>query len=382
MKFSCTQENLFQGLQAVGHISGKNNSLPILNNVLLKIENKELVLLSTNLEIAVSVTVRAKIEEEGEITIPAKLFLEYISVCPQGRIDIEVKGTEVSVHTQNDISVIKGISSQDFPLIPTSNKANLYGVSVSEFKTALQRTMFAVSKNEARPELCGVFFDFNSLKENELVFAATDSHRLVEKRIPTLGVFGEKTYHKEPQKAIVPGKTIQEVLRIISLFHEDDSEPPLEISIQENQIVFLYGSVEIYSRLIEGKYPDYTQIIPHQFKTTILIQTSEWIKRIKAASLFSNTGVQGVTFTVLGGNEQKVILNSVSGQVGEHTSSILSRVEGENNKITLNFRYILESLMNMLSEEVELQIISSDSPCVLRPKKSTDYLCIIMPIRQ
>lgn len=382
MKFSCTQENFYQGLQVVGHATSKNNSLPILNNVLLKIENKELRLLSTNLEIAVSATVRAKIEEEGDITAPAKLLLEYLSVCPPGRVDVELKGADIKVQTQNDTTIVKGVLSQDFPLIPPINKTISYGLGVQDFKQALQKVMFAVSKNEARPELCGVFMDFNSTKEGVLTLAATDSYRLAEKKVSLLGNFGDKQYIKEAQKVIVPGKTIQEVLRVIGLFHEDEGQIPLEITIQDNQIVFSYGTIEIYSRLIEGKYPDYAQIIPHQFKTTAQVQVSEWIKRIKAASLFSNTGAQGVVFEFFGGNEQKVVISSVSGQIGEHTSSVLSKIMGENNKITLNYRYLLDGLMNLFLEEAELQIVSSESPCVLRPKSSEDYLYIIMPIRQ
>lgn len=382
MKFSCTQENLHHGLQIVGHATSKNNSLPILNNVLLKIENKELRLFSTNLEIAISATVRAKIEDEGDITVPAKLLLEYLSVCPPGRIDVELIGTDIKVQTQNDTTLIKGVISQDFPLIPPISKTVFYGLVVQEFKQALQKVMFAVSKNESRPELCGVFLDFNSTKEGVLTLAATDSYRLAEKKTPLMVSFGEKQYSKEIQKIIVPGKTIQEVLRVIGLFHEDDAQTPLEIAIQENQIVFSYGTVEIYSRLIEGKYPDYTQIIPNQFKTSVQIQVSDWIKRIKAASLFSNTGVQGVVFDFLSGNEQKVVISSVSGNVGEHTSSLLSKIEGENNKITLNYRYLLDGLMNLFVEECELRVVSSESPCVIRPKGDQDYLYIVMPIRQ
>lgn len=383
MKFSCTQENLYLGLQVVGHITNKNNTLPILNNVLLKIENKELRLLSTNLETAVETVVRSKIEDEGDIAIPAKLFLEYVSVCPPGRIDVELIGADIKVQTQNDTTVIKGVLTQDFPIIPPINKTIVYGVPIDGFKKALQKVMFAMSKNESRPELCGVLMDLNFSKEGVLTLAATDSFRLAEKTTPLLACFGEKQYAKEAQKIIVPGKTIQEALRVLNLFHEDEKQTPVEIIVHENQVMFSCGVVEIYSRLVEGKYPDYKQIIPHQIKTTVQLRVSEWIKRIKAASLFSNTGVQGVVFEFLSGNEQKTTINSVSGQTGEHTSSVLSKVEGDSNKITLNYRYLLEGLMNLFVEDAEIQIVSSESPCVLRSKDHSDsYLYIIMPIRQ
>lgn len=382
MKFSCTQENLSQALQIVSHITVKNNSLPILNNVLLKIENKELKLVTTNLEMAINCKVRAKTEEDGEYTAPANLFNEYIAVASNGKVDVESKESGLLVQTaDNDKTLIKGSPATEFPLIPQVERDLVFGILVDDFKKIAQQLLFAASKNEARPELCGIFFNFNpENRQGSVVCAATDSYRLAEKEVKM--VVGDK-YSKENKKVIVPAKALQEVLRITAAFHEDlEDNPPLEVIVAENQIMFSYGPVEIISRLVEGQYPDYRQIIPTNFKTTVEVTTSEWIKRIKAASIFSNIGINGVDIKFFAGNEQKAVFTSMNGQLGEHTSEMLVKVDGENNGILLNHRYLLDGLSAMGAEEGYLKLITPDSPCVLQPKGKEDYLYIVMPIRQ
>jgi len=382
MKFSCTQENLSQALQIVSHLSVKNNSLPILNNVLLKIENKIVTLTTTNLEMAINCKVRARVDEDGEYTVPSSLFNEYLSILSPCNIDIETKENSLSITTSDsDKTLIKGIPAADFPLIPQIEKETIYGVLVDDFKDVARQVLFAASKNEARPELCGVFFNFNpDYKPGFLVVAATDSYRLAEKEIKI--AIGEK-YSKVAKHVIVPSRALQEVLRIISTFHNDlEGNPLLEITITDNQILFSYGTVEVFSRLVEGQYPDYRQIIPATFKTTVDFTISEWIKHIKAASIFSNIGISGVNLKIKGGNEQKTSFASTSGQLGEHTSETLSRIDGEDNEILLNYRYLQDGLSALSAEEGLLKLISSDSPCLLLPKGRDGYLYIIMPIRQ
>lgn len=382
MKFSCTQENFSQALQIVSHITVKNNSLPILNNVLLKIENKELTLVTTNLEMAINCRVRAKIEEDGEYTVPANLFNEYISVSSNGKVDVTSQDNGLMIQTaDNDKTLIKGSPATEFPLIPQVERENVFAVLVDDFKKIAQQLLFAVSKNEARPELCGVFFNFNpENKVGSVVCAATDSYRLAEKTVKM--VVGEK-YSSLNKKVIIPAKALQEVLRITAAFHEDlEDNPPVEMIIAENQILFSYGTVEIVSRLIEGQYPDYQQIIPNNFKTTAEVGVSEWIKRIKAASIFSNIGINGVEIKFFGGSEQKTTFTSMNGQLGEHSSEMLIKIDGDNNSILLNHRYLLDGLSALGSEDGYIKLITPDSPCVLQPKGREDYLYIVMPIRQ
>lgn len=383
MKFSCTQENLSQGLQIVSHIATKNISLPILNNVFIKTENKELKLVTTNLETAISCRVRAIVEIDGEYTVPSHLFNDYLAVMPLGRVDVDLKPDGLSVSTDHDKTLIKGNSATDFPLLPILSREEVYGLLVEDFKQALQQALFAVSKNEARPELGGVMFSFNpEHKPGHLVCAATDSYRLAEREVKMM-VDGAKVYSKTSRKVIVPTRALQEILRAISVFHEEVEEnPPLEIIISDNQILFSYGSVEVISRLVEGQYPDYRQIIPQNFKTTITLNVSEWIKRIKAASFFSNVGINGVVLDFKSGADQRVTFSSTNGQLGEHTSQVLAQIVGEDNNILLNYRYLLDGLTNLEAEEATLRVVSPEAPCLLEPKNKPGYLYIIMPIKQ
>lgn len=384
MNFSCVQENLSQALQIVSHIAVKNNSLPILNNVLLKIEDKELKLITTNLEMAIICRVRAKVESGGEYTVPSHLFNDYLSIASSGRVDVELKDSGLSVQTSdNDKTLIKGSSAADFPVIPSVDRNLVFGVLVEDFKKMIQQVLFSASKNEARPELCGVLFNFNpDYKQGFVVCAATDSYRLAEKEVKMI-INQNKNYSQASKKIIIPAKVLQEVTRIISLFHEEIEEnPPLEIIISESQVLFSYGPVEIISRLVEGQYPDYRQIIPANFKSSVELTVTEWIKRIKAASFFSNLGINGVSLKIKSGNEQRVVFASMNGQLGEHSSEALGRIEGEENEILLNYRYLLDGLAALGAEEAVLKIISADSPCLLQAKGKEGYLYIIMPIRQ
>ncbi len=384
MKFSCTQENLLQGLQVVSHAAGKNISLPILNNVLIKIENKELKLVTTNLEMAISCRLRAKVDEDGEFTVPCRLLTDYLSVSPSGRVDVEQKDSELLVQSASDKTMIKGNAAADFPLVPQLEKKKVYGLKVADFKEMAQKVIFAASKNEARPELGGVLLNFNpDYKPGHLVSAATDSYRLAEKEVKMLENVHGKGYSGEISKVIVPVRSLQEILRIVSTYHEDlEEEQPVEIMVSDSQILFSYGMVELVSRLIEGQYPDYRQIIPASSKTSISFNVAEWIKRIKAASLFSNVGINGIVLTFKGGNEQKTTFASTNGQLGNYTSEELCQIEGEDNHILLNYRYLLDGLMNLSSEEAILKVISPNSPCVLVPKAGSGYLYIIMPIKE
>ncbi len=382
MRFSCTQENLSQALQVVSHIASKNSALPILKNVLLRADNKELRLITTNLEMAVTCRVRAKVEEDGDYTVPSSLFNEYLAIASKGKVDVDAKEVGLAIETaDNDKTLIKGAAASDFPLIPQISKEVVCGLLVDDFKKMVQQVLFAASRNEARPELCGILINFNPEdKDGYAVFAATDSYRLAEKQVKLM--VGER-YSKSNRRVIVPARALQEVMRIVSVYHEDiEDNPPLEMSITDNQILFSYGPVEIISRLVEGQYPDYRQIIPTNFKTVVSFNTAELIKRIKAASLFSNLGINGVDLKIFGGNDQKIVLTSMNGQLGDHVSEILCNIDGENNNSLLNFRYLLDGLANLTDEYGFLKITSPESPCVIQPKNNSNYLYIVMPIRQ
>jgi len=367
MKLLCTQENLKRGLNLVSHIASKNISLPILSNVLLKAEQNVLKLLTTNLEMGIICTIRGKIEKEGSFTVQAKLLNDYISLLPNEKVDIELVNQELKIKCRNSKTTIKGIEATEFPLIPQVESKDVHLIKIGDFKNALSQVAFAVAFDESRPEINGVYMNF---QDNKLVMAATDSYRLAEKTVELEKSSGKK------QGVIIPLKTIHELIRILS-----DENEQLSIAINENQIQFSYGVVNVISRLVEGQYPDYKQIIPKEYLTKITVNTSEFMKVIKAASLFCKPGVNDVAFT-FSKVGHKIDVSAVNVQLGENTSTLEGQIEGEDNNIVFSSRYMLEGLQNIGSEEVVLEINKSVNPGLLRPKDGSDYVYIIMPIKQ
>ncbi len=382
MELSCLQENLNKGLMITSHIASKNANLPILSNILLKTEDKIIKLITTNLEIGISYTLRGKIEEEGAITIEAKLLTDYVSLLPNERIDIKLKDQNVELKCKNFETKIRTAPADEFPLLPQIEKNSPYTCKTSDFKKALSQVIFAVSQNEIRPEISGVLFNFAA--ENgifKLILAATDSYRLAEKTVLGVDIPEEKV--SSPQSVIVPVKTLQEVQRILSILKETNGEggpDNLSIYISENQILFSCQDVEIISRIIEGQYPDYKQIIPASSKTQVAINKNDLIKAIKAASLFAKSGINDVSFDFSPKGEFTVF--AASSKLGENTSRLEAKISGEKNNIVLNYRYLLDGLQNIDSEEVILEINDSNSPCLLRPAEGNNYFYLIMPIKQ
>ncbi len=328
LKIFSLQENLKQGLALVGHVSGKNINLPILNNVLVKAEEGKIRLIATNLEIGVISTVRGKIEREGLFTVSSKIISDCINLLPNKKIGLEQKDNDLLVDCENYQAKVKGQSAEEFPLIPEVDRKHYFSAEAEEVKKAVSQVIFATAASETRLELSGVLFIFSG---NNLTIAATDSYRLAEKKIQI------KSNSEEEKKIIVPAKTLQELLRILSVNLGDEVEEKtseIKFYISENQILFTYGSTELVSRLIEGQYPDYQQIIPTASKTKISIDRQELIRAVKMASLFSKAGINDVNLDFPAGKNQ-VVISSVSGQTGENITNLEARVSGDDNSIVL-----------------------------------------------
>ena len=375
MKFISLQENLKKGLNIVGHATVKNVNLPILNNILIKINNGNIEFIGTNLEIGVRHLVRGKIEKEGEFTVDSKLITEYVNLLSSGeKVEVEEKNNELKIKSGNYKTKIKGEDAKDFPLIPTIPDDKPYILNINDFKKSLSQVAFSVSNSENRLELTGVLFSFN---QNKLNLAATDSYRLAEKEIKI-----KESVKKEEETVIVPAKTIQELLRILNNFEfdfENEDENEIKINISDNQILFTFDSVSLISRLINGKYPDYKQIIPSKSQTDVIINKSEFVRAVKAASLFSKSGINDITILFL---KNKVSISSFSGSSGESQVEIKAEVSGSENEITINYRYLLDGLNNIDGENVVIKVLNNNTPCLIKPEKDESYLYIVMPIKQ
>ncbi len=374
MKFVCTKENLQYVLSLVTPLTGKNTNLPILNNLHFVVSDSKVEVVATNLEVAVRAVLRAKIEKTGAFTVPAKTFSDYVHLLSDNQVEVEMVDNELLVTSGSSRTKIKGTSADEYPVIPDIEETHGYTISAPALKHALAKTVIAVAKNEIRPELSGVYFGFFTERYSGLLLAATDSYRLAETRL----VVEQGT---DVVQSIVPARAIFEMIRLLTLGESADGESKARLWVSENQIALRYDGFEMTARLIDGRYPDYAQIIPANFKTIATFPTDVMVNKIKAASLFATSGVNAVSFD-LNAEGKTVGVSSTSTQTGEHSSEVDADVQGEENSILLNFRYVIDGLQQMETDEVGFKVNSGDSPCLFQPKNSADYLYIVMPIRQ
>lgn len=367
MKVSVTQANLHKALSVVGKIVGSRSTLPVLSNVLLATDANRLKLSSTNLEIGINTWIGAKVEETGSLTIPARLFSDYVSSLGEGNILLDQEKQTLSVKNQQTESHINGIEAKEFPSIPSFKKTAALKIEANQLKGALAQVVGAASFDDTRPILNGVYF---MSEKTTLVVAATDSYRLAEKTLTLAKA------PKEQLKIIVPARTAQELLRML-----DTESGDVELVSEENQVMFRFGDTELISRLIDGEYPNYQQLIPEDVLTTIEIPTKELQNNTKLAALFARESGGSVTLSA-DAKGQKLELKATASQVGDSTSSIAVKITGEDAVVALNSRYLLDALNSIQSEVLKVEITGKVNPCLLRPvTKQDDYLHLIMPLR-
>lgn len=365
MKLSCTKDNLLAGLSTVGRIASKNLTLPILGNVLLRAEKSSLVLSATNLEVGVTTRVRGKITDDGAITVQARLLTDYVGLLENDKIELETEGTTLRVVGETSKTTIRGMSADDFPIIPLVPHEGGFKLPVDSFRTSLNQVLFAAAQDATRPEISGVYC---SIKGNTLTMAATDSYRLAECSVAL------QVPHKDIA-TIIPTRALYELVRIMP------ADGDIEVFIGETQALFVTDSIELSTRLIEGQYPDYTQIIPATSSIEAHIETETLVKAVKTASLFCRSGINDVT---VGIDPVKGVITctAANSELGEHQGSIPAKITGGPVSVVFNYRYLLEGLSAINTSSVVLGVTDSASPGVLKPEVKSEYLYLIMPIRQ
>lgn len=369
MKVVCSQKDLDSALNVVGKAISQNTTLPVLNNVLLKTEGNKLHFAGTNLEIAIQCFFPAEVKVEGAITVPAKLLISYVSLLKDEKVELFVdESNTLQIKAPSSQTKIKGISAEEFPIIPTVAKDQFFVVSRKDLDLAIAQTVFAAATNTARPVLSGILFDLN---KEVLKLVATDSYRLAEKKV----VLKEKVGFD--LQSIVPSRTVGELGKIIA----KSSAEEIEITVSKNQILFVVGDTKMVSRLIEGKFPEYEKIIPHSSKTRVDVKTDELSLVVRRVALFARENNNNIKCSVT--NDGKLTISTDETKVGEEKAEISGKVEGENNKIALNSQYLLDALNYIQADEVTIDLDDKLSPAVIRITKESEktYMYIIMPLK-
>jgi DNA polymerase III subunit beta len=368
MRLSLTQENLARALTATCRIVASRASLPVLSNILMATDGNRLRLSATNLDLGINYWIGSKVEHEGSLTVPARLFAEFVSSLPHGNIDLDGTETVLTVRTPHYESKLNGIAADEFPAVPSVTSDAVLQVGADVLRDALAQVVVAASADEARPVLAGVYL---YTEDSTLYLVATDSYRLAEKRIELAQA------PNAPLSVIVPVRTMQELVRLLA-----EADGDVEVYMDESQVMFRLGEVELVSRLIEGQFPNYRQIIPKQAETSFEIETAEFAKIVKVASLFARESAGSVRLEIKA--EGEVTLVSSDSEVGGNTSSAECEVSGDDGEISLNARYLQDALSVMRSPRVGFAISGKLNPCVLSPigeDGGDDYLHIVMPLR-
>jgi len=365
MKLSCTQENLSSALSLVAPIAAKGGALPILSNVLLFAEEGVLKISATNLEIGITSLVRGKIVEQGSFTVSGRLFSDYVNLLSSDNVSLFLEGEHLNISCGGQQTKINGQASEEFPVIPSIDAVDKYVLDARAFREAASQTLFAISPNDARPEISGMFFSF---EPGSLTLVGTDSFRLAERKIETA------SKNEKKRQVIVPLRTMQEVIRILG-----QSEGDLSISLSENQILFSVEEVELISRVIAGSFPDYKQIIPNKNTTKVILDKDPLVRAIKSASLFCRQGLNHVSFQF---SYDKILVSSSASQVGENSIEVPAKIEGKDVDIVFDYKYVLDGIVASHGSEIVIELEGNLSPGVFKPKDKANYLYLVMPIKQ
>jgi DNA polymerase-3 subunit beta len=375
MKITCLQENLAKGLATVGRAVATRSTLPVLANILLETDEGQLRLAATNLEVGVNCWIGARVEEEGSTTVPARLLTEFVNSLPPGHIDMELneRTQTLNLKCARFEANIKGISPSEFPDVPTAeniNGQNNLHLESEIFKRMIDQVVFAAATDESRPILTGVLAHFH---QGGLTLAAADGFRL---SVTNADVGMDVD---EMVKVIIPARALKELSRI-SGDHEEEMEI---ITPQRNQILFHQPNTDVVSQIIDGNFPDYTQIIPKSHTTRSIVNTQELLKAVKVSFLFARDAAELIRFQILPGSELspgQIVVTGTSSEFGDNVSEIDASIEGEEVEIAFNARYMIDALSVMGTPEVALETSTPSSPGVLLPVGGDDFLCVIMPM--
>jgi len=380
MRVSCLQENLAGGLRIVGgRAVATRSTLPVLSNIMLATDMGRLKLAATNLEMGISCWMGAKVEEDGAITVPARVFIDLVNALPPERIDMELIVRTQTLHLQCSRfeANIKGIDAQEFPLIPTFERDGGLELDADVLGEMIEQVAFAAAVDESRPILTGVLIDFG---QDRLTMAAADGFRLSVRHQPLSGGGGER-------RVIVPARALSELARITR-----GAEEPIALNItsERNQIIFHQEdaggySIDLVSQLIEGRFPDYTQIIPTTYTTRTVLDTQAFLKAVRMANIFARDAANIVRLSIVPGSELTpghISVAATSAELGDHVGEIDASVEGEEIGIAFNANYLIDILSRVGTAQVALETTTPSSPAVIRPVGGAELIHVIMPMRE
>ncbi len=371
MKLSCLQENLNKGLSTVGRAVATRTTLPITQNILLATDQSRLKLAATNLEMAVSCWVGAKVEGEGAITIPARILTDFVSSLPNDKIDLVLTKDTLHLKSGRFEAKINGMKADDFPPIPQVTDGMVTKIESEALRLGISQTTFAAASEESRPVLTGIHADFN---DTRLTLAAADGFRLAVHKTSVLSKVAKQT------AVIIPARALNELSRFLA-----EQEEPVEITVnqQKTQALFRLKNIELVSQLIQGTFPNYSQLIPGSYNSRAVIDVADFLRAVRMSSIFARDGSGIVRLVATPGAEGaagKISVSARAEEIGENTGEIDALIDGEKAQIAFNVKYLSEALGAIHQKQVALETTTSSSPGVIRPVGVDNYVHVVMPM--
>jgi DNA polymerase-3 subunit beta len=374
MKVTCLQENLAKGLSIVNRAVATRTTLPITQHILLATDGGRLKLSATNLDIAMSCWIGAKVEDEGTVTLPARFLTPFVESLPNDRLELALapRGRQVKITCGRNQATIGGMDADDFPPIPTVEGADTIRLEPAALRKALTQVVFAAATDDSRPVLTGVH---TKVTENEVTLAAADGFRLAVHTLP-LAESSASSF-----EVVVPARALAELNRLLS-----DQEGPVEMTLNANRssVLFRLNAVEMVAQLLnQGSFPNYSQLIPQSYGTRAVVSVSEFLRETRISSIFSREGSGIVRLQVTPGEELspgQLQISARADEVGDNEGEIDASVDGDASKIAFNSKYLQDVLSVLDSGQVALEMTSPSSPGVLRPVGSDNYVHVVMPM--
>lgn len=374
MKLTCMQEDLKRGLAAVGHAVAGKSTLPVLANVLLATDEGRLKLTATNLEVGINRWISATITRDGAVAVPAKLLTDVVGGLPNDKVTLSLdqKTQTLRVECGRFVSNIKGVDADEFPSLPTvSAQTPLVSLAAEVWQEAIDQVAFAAATDESRPILTGVLV---RTRDQQVTLVAADGFRLAMRTIQVSAPVAHAV------DCLIPARTLSELARIIG---DTDAEVAMVYTPGGSHVLFHTENIEVVSRLIEGRFPDFERIIPQQYLTRMVLDSSELAKAVKLASFFAGSSQNVVKLKIEPASELapgRVVISANAAELGDNTSELDGSVTGEGGVIALNVRFLADAIAAVHSNQIAFEMQSAQSPAVFKPVGQDGYIHIVMPM--
>lgn len=365
MKAFCSKDTLLTGVNTVQRAVSNKNTQPILQGILIKAENNSLIFEATDLEIGIRCVLPAQIEEEGTIVLPSRIFSDIVRKLPDTMIELEQQNDGINIHYYQSDIALRGFDPEEFPLLPDLYDAVSFNLPVSLFKTMIRQTVFACSTEENRPVFTGTLLQIDG---PNIRLVGTDTHRLAYRiaEIPNQEDF--------KFNGIIPAKTMSEIYRLLR-----DEDEILTIRFNQSQVIFQFGMVHLLSRLIDGQFPNYKQVIPNSCQTKVFLSSRLFQDAVERASLLARDGSHA-NIIRLSVEEERLLIDQTS-EIGKISEQMEIRMEGAQVKIAFNAKFLLDILKVIDTEDILLELSGPYSPGIIRPIDDPNYLYLVLPVR-